>query len=84
MAIKLVCPECGDDGNLATIERLYGDALVNSVYLFADGSPDVDFFGETKMCWDSSITVGVRCRGCYWDYEGEDWHQQLDEITVGR
>lgn len=77
MATTLLCPNCGRGTNLGTIEKITGIALLNRVERQSDGETVSEFDDETKMDWDSSVTVGVTCRDCWWEHVGDDWAAQL-------
>ena len=71
MSEPLSCPECGKSDQLATTERLIGLALCE-VY----DNKEVVYEGSTEILWDSSETIGISCR-CGWEYENNDWINQL-------
>lgn len=61
----MACPQCGST-ELATIEQLEGTAACT-----ISESGDIDWEGRTDVNWDSSTTIGVECRGCGWEDQGE-------------
>lgn len=69
------CPECGDTQSLATIETLEGAAACQIVR--DDGEVCVSHDGETDVDWDSSVTLGISCQACGYEYRGDDWEQVL-------
>lgn len=77
---QYLCPNCGDGGELATIEKIYAHAHLNKV----TEEEGLDQTGETDVDWDSSETVGIYCGSCGWDrftLDGEHItaHLQLEE-----
>lgn len=72
VALELGCPDCGETGELATIEQLVGTARC-VVSRGEDGRIELDHEGYTEVCWDSSETIGIECQDCGFEYQGADW-----------
>jgi hypothetical protein len=64
----LCCPNCGSK-ELATVERLMGDAYGNAID--DDMGPRFLHEGWTEIYWDSSESIGLTCRSCHWEQTGE-------------
>lgn len=60
---KLVCPNCGNGDELASIEQLQGtcrgafEVVGDAIQFFGDGYTDIE--------WDTSTTIGWMCKNCW-------------------
>jgi hypothetical protein len=68
--MALACPECGQSDGLATVERLFG-TCDGEFTLGKDGFVVFTGGGYTDVNWDSTESVGVICRNCGWEFDGE-------------
>lgn len=63
MTLKLACPKCENTESLGTIEQLRGYA--GGVFSIQEnGELAIRWYGETKVDWDSTKTVGYICVDC--------------------
>ena len=49
-----VCPNCGDGTRLAEKDLVPGLARIHSISICDDGSPNIEWGGETEMFWGSN------------------------------
>jgi hypothetical protein len=78
MSNNLKCPRCKSDDSFKTIEKLEAFAICDSIK--ENGA--IDYTGESEMLYDSSVTIGVYCYHCDWEYVGDDWLDKLDKHTA--
>lgn len=76
-APDLACPKCGSIESLGTVERIYGVAACYGISL--DGPRHA---GWTDVDWNSSTTIGVCCRSCFWESFDPKWINELVEAKV--
>ena len=72
----LVCPKCHSD-NLGTIEDISGIATGQAYVEIETGERTFEHSGWTDVCWDSSTTVGIECRDCFWFSKDPNWEAEL-------
>lgn len=64
--VRLACPHCGSDRDLATVELLEALALLARITRNADGTLEPEYAGESKVLWDTQHwdTDELVCRNC--------------------
>ncbi|MDB6095553.1 MAG: hypothetical protein JWM32_3115 [Verrucomicrobia bacterium] len=65
---------------IATKDWIPGNALIQGATRAADGSLEIEWAGETKVCWDGQYTEQVNGRMTYLDEDANEWRE--DQLTL--
>lgn len=65
----------------ASKDWIPGNALIASVTRALDGTLDIEWDGETKMCWDGQHTEEFAGKRIFLDDESNEWRE--DQLTLG-
>jgi hypothetical protein len=65
----------------ASKDWIPGNALVARVVRATDGTLDIEWEGETKICWDGQYTETMGDRRIFLDEAGNEWPE--DQLTLG-
>lgn len=60
---------------IATADMIPGNALIQSATRGADGKIEVEYAGETKVCWDGQYTETEDGETLYVDEDGQQWKE---------
>lgn len=66
---------------IATKDWIPGNALIASVTRETDGTLDIHWEGETKLCWDGQYTEQLGDKRIFLDDDANEWCE--DQLTLG-
>jgi hypothetical protein len=61
---------------VASKDWIPGNALINSATRNPDGTFDIEWAGETKICWDGQYTEESRGQRIFLDEDGNEWREK--------
>ncbi len=65
----------------ASMDWIPGNALIGFVTQAPDGTLDIEWDGETKMCWDGQHTEEFAGKRIFLDGKGNEWRE--DQLVLG-
>lgn len=65
----------------ASKDWIPGNALIAFVKRATDGTLDIEWDGETKMCWDGQHTEELAGKRIFLDEDSNEWRE--DQLTLG-